>query len=76
MIGIQKIGLPMGEKGPVILVVAAMAVALVRVLRHGTPCRVVIDGEAQSASMTPQGAENAATENAPDESTESVVAAS
>jgi small subunit ribosomal protein S2 len=36
----------------------------------------VSEGEAQSASMTPQGAENAATENAPDESTESVVAAS
>jgi len=33
-------------------------------------------GEAQSASMTSQGAENAATESAPDESTESVVAAS
>ncbi|HEU5131511.1 MAG TPA: 30S ribosomal protein S2 [Pyrinomonadaceae bacterium] len=36
----------------------------------------VSNGEAQSASMTSQGAENAATENAPDESTESVVAAS
>jgi small subunit ribosomal protein S2 len=36
----------------------------------------VSDGEAQSASMTSQGAETAATENAPDESTESVVAAS
>ncbi len=35
----------------------------------------VSDGVAQSASMT-QGAENAATESAPDESTESVVAAS
>ncbi|HSE17374.1 MAG TPA: 30S ribosomal protein S2 [Pyrinomonadaceae bacterium] len=35
----------------------------------------VSDGEAQSASMTSQGAD-AATENAPDESTESVVAAS
>jgi small subunit ribosomal protein S2 len=34
------------------------------------------DGEAQSASMTSQGAENAETESAPDESTESVVAAS
>jgi len=33
-------------------------------------------GEAQSASMTSQGAETAETENAPDESTESVVAAS
>jgi small subunit ribosomal protein S2 len=33
-------------------------------------------GEAQSASMTSQGAENAETESAPDESTESVVAAS
>jgi small subunit ribosomal protein S2 len=32
--------------------------------------------EAQSASMTSQGAENAETESAPDESTESVVAAS
>ena len=32
--------------------------------------------EAQSASMTPQGAEAAETESAPDESTESVVAAS
>ena len=32
--------------------------------------------EAQSASMTSQGAENTATESAPDESTESVVAAS
>ncbi len=36
----------------------------------------VSGGEAQSASMTSQGAENAATESAPDESTESVVAAS
>jgi small subunit ribosomal protein S2 len=36
----------------------------------------VSDEEAQSASMTSPGAENAATENAPDESTESVVAAS
>jgi small subunit ribosomal protein S2 len=36
----------------------------------------VSDGEAQSASMTSQGAENEATESAPDESTESVVAAS
>lgn len=36
----------------------------------------VSSGEAQSASMTPQGAENAETESAPDESTESVVAAS
>jgi small subunit ribosomal protein S2 len=36
----------------------------------------VSGGEAQSASMTPQGAEAAETENAPDESTESVVAAS
>jgi small subunit ribosomal protein S2 len=36
----------------------------------------VSDGEAQSASMTSQGAENGATESAPDESTESVVAAS
>ena len=36
----------------------------------------VSDGEAQSASMTAQGAENEATESAPDESTESVVAAS
>jgi small subunit ribosomal protein S2 len=36
----------------------------------------VSDGEAQSASMTSQGAENTATESAPDESTESVVAAS
>jgi small subunit ribosomal protein S2 len=36
----------------------------------------VSEGEAQSASMTSQGAENAATESAPDESTESVVAAS
>jgi hypothetical protein len=34
------------------------------------------DGEAKSASMTSQGAENAETESAPDESTESVVAAS
>ena len=33
-------------------------------------------GEAQSASMTTQGADNAETESAPDESTESVVAAS
>ena len=33
-------------------------------------------GEAPSASMTSQGAENAETESAPDESTESVVAAS
>src|SRR5690349_1471152 len=32
--------------------------------------------EAQAASMTPQGAENAESEGAPDESTESVVAAS
>jgi small subunit ribosomal protein S2 len=36
----------------------------------------VTGGEAQSASMTSQGAETAETENAPDESTESVVAAS
>ena len=36
----------------------------------------VSGGEAQSASMTTQGAENAETEGAPDESTESVVAAS
>jgi small subunit ribosomal protein S2 len=36
----------------------------------------VSEGEAQSASMTSQGAENEATESAPDESTESVVAAS
>ncbi|HJS24625.1 MAG TPA: 30S ribosomal protein S2 [Pyrinomonadaceae bacterium] len=36
----------------------------------------VSGGEAQSASMTSQGAETAETENAPDESTESVVAAS
>jgi len=36
----------------------------------------VSGGEAQSASMTTQGAENAETESAPDESTESVVAAS
>jgi small subunit ribosomal protein S2 len=36
----------------------------------------VSGGEAQSASMTSQGAETAATESAPDESTESVVAAS
>ena len=36
----------------------------------------VSDGEAQSASMTSQGAETEATESAPDESTESVVAAS
>ena len=36
----------------------------------------VSNGETQSASMTPQSAENEATENAPDESTESVVAAS
>ena len=36
----------------------------------------VSDGEAPAASMTPQGAENAETESAPDESTESVVAAS
>ena len=36
----------------------------------------VSGGEAQSASMTMQGAENAETESAPDESTESVVAAS
>jgi len=36
----------------------------------------VSNGEAQSASMTSQGAENEATESAPDESTESVVAAS
>ena len=36
----------------------------------------VSNGEAQSASMTSPGGENAATENAPDESTESVVAAS
>jgi small subunit ribosomal protein S2 len=36
----------------------------------------VSEGEAQSASMTSPGAENAATESAPDESTESVVAAS
>jgi small subunit ribosomal protein S2 len=35
-----------------------------------------VSDEAQSASMTPQGAENEATESAPDESTESVVAAS
>jgi small subunit ribosomal protein S2 len=34
------------------------------------------EGEAQSASMTSQAAENAANESAPDESTESVVAAS
>ena len=33
-------------------------------------------GEAPSASMTSQGAEAPETENAPDESTESVVAAS
>ena len=36
----------------------------------------VSGGEAQSASMTPQGAETAEAESAPDESTESVVAAS
>ena len=36
----------------------------------------VSGGEAQSASMTSQGAETAETESAPDESTESVVAAS
>jgi small subunit ribosomal protein S2 len=36
----------------------------------------VNNGEAQAASMTPQGAENAESESAPDESTESVVAAS
>jgi len=36
----------------------------------------VSNGEAQAASMTSQGAENAETESAPDESTESVVAAS
>src|SRR3982751_5264193 len=36
----------------------------------------VSDREAPAASMTPQGAENAETESAPDESTESVVAAS
>jgi small subunit ribosomal protein S2 len=36
----------------------------------------VSEAEEQSASMTSQGAENAETENAPDESTESVVAAS
>jgi small subunit ribosomal protein S2 len=36
----------------------------------------VNNGEAQSASMTPQGTENAESESAPDESTESVVAAS
>ena len=36
----------------------------------------VSGGEAQSASMTPQGTESAETQNAPDESTESVVAAS
>jgi len=36
----------------------------------------VSGGEAQSASMTTQGADNAETEGAPDESTESVVAAS
>ena len=36
----------------------------------------VSGGEAQSASMTTQGAEAAETESAPDESTESVVAAS
>ncbi len=36
----------------------------------------VTGGEAQSASMTPQGAETAETQSAPDESTESVVAAS
>ena len=36
----------------------------------------VSGGEAQSASMTTQGADNAETESAPDESTESVVAAS
>ena len=36
----------------------------------------VSGGEAQSASMTPQGADNAEAESAPDESTESVVAAS
>ena len=36
----------------------------------------VSGGEAQSASMTPQGAETPETESAPDESTESVVAAS
>jgi small subunit ribosomal protein S2 len=36
----------------------------------------VSDGEAPAASMTPQGAENETTESAPDESTESVVAAS
>src|ERR1041384_1678130 len=36
----------------------------------------VSGGEAQSASMTTQGAEDAETEGAPDESTESVVAAS
>ena len=36
----------------------------------------VSDGDAQSASMTSQGAETAETESAPDESTESVVAAS
>ncbi|HKG60134.1 MAG TPA: 30S ribosomal protein S2 [Pyrinomonadaceae bacterium] len=36
----------------------------------------VSEGEAQSASMTSQAAENEATESAPDESTESVVAAS
>ena len=36
----------------------------------------VSGGEAQSASMTSQGTETAATESAPDESTESVVAAS
>lgn len=36
----------------------------------------VSGGETQSASMTPQGAETAEAESAPDESTESVVAAS
>ena len=36
----------------------------------------VSGGEAQSESMTSQGAETAQTEAAPDESTESVVAAS
>jgi len=36
----------------------------------------VSEGEAESASMTSQSAETAATESAPDESTESVVAAS
>ena len=36
----------------------------------------VSGGEAQSESMTSQGAETAETANAPDESTESVVAAS